>query len=121
MSSPMTNAEWRAEGARRFGEDVMQWKFRCVSCGTESSPADFEKLAANGRRAPHECIGRIHLELGGLPGVKIDGNSKPCNWHAGGMFRRASVIEVEGVEGQNTLAFPFVGAPVSPESVGVPS
>lgn len=104
----MTNAEWRAEGLRRFGtEDVMQWRFSCVSCGTETSPADFEKLGANPRRAAHECIGRIHLELGGLPGLHIDGDSKPCNWAAGGFFRLTSVIEVEAITGKSTLAFPF--------------
>ncbi|WP_326646094.1 hypothetical protein OG884_15695 [Streptosporangium sp. NBC_01755] len=99
----MTNAAWRAEGARRFGtDDIMQWKFRCVSCGTESSPADFEKVNADPRRAPHECIGR-HLK----PVMHIDGNSKPCNWTAGGMFRLSSVVEIEGIEGKPTLAFPF--------------
>lgn len=104
----LTNTEWRAEGVRRFGtEDIMQWKFRCPSCGTESSPADFEKLDANPRRAAHECIGRIHLELGPRFGLRIDGNSKPCNWTAGGMFRLASVVEIEGIEGKPTLAFPF--------------
>lgn len=103
----LSNAEWRAEGTRLFGEDIMQWRFRCVSCWNVATPADFEALGAVGRRAAHECIGRVHLELGGLPNVRIDGNSKPCNWTANGLFRLSALIEVEGVKGAPTLAFPF--------------
>lgn len=117
--SILTNAEWRAEGVRLFGtEDVMQWKFCCVSCGTASSPADFDKLGANPRRAQNECIGRIHVELGGLPNLHIDGDSKPCNWAAGGLFRLSTVIEVESPHGGTGLAFPFADPTPAPLPLG---
>ncbi|MFC3985493.1 VVA0879 family protein [Streptosporangium jomthongense] len=117
MSAALTNAEWRTEGSRIFGtEDIMQWRFGCVSCGNVASPADFEALGANPRRAPHECIGRVHKEQGA--DTVIDGNSKPCNWTAGGMFRLSTLIEVESVNGEPTLVFPFAEAALSSPTPG---
>lgn len=119
MTITMTNADWRTEGARRFGDDIQQWQFRCASCGNIATPADFEKLGASGHRAPHDCIGRVHLELGGLPSQKIDGNSKPCNWTTGGLFRLLSLWEVEPAGGgTHTLAFPFADVPAEAQSGG---
>ncbi|MEW9530729.1 VVA0879 family protein [Microbispora sp. NPDC049125] len=109
---PMSNADWRAEGLRRFGTDnPVEWRFRCVSCGTVYSPADFVELGVEPRRAPHECIGRILAEQGQ---AGIDGNSKPCNWAANGMFRLQGVVLVEGKDGAPTLVFPFADPPPVP-------
>ena len=111
----MSNADWKAEGVRRFGEDIKQWQFRCASCGNIATPADFEELGADGRRAPFDCIGRVHVELGGLPNLKIDGNSKPCNWTTGGLFRLSNLWQVESVNGTTSLSFPFADAPARAE------
>ena len=27
--------EWRAEAVRRFGSDVLKWRFRCPACGAK--------------------------------------------------------------------------------------
>ncbi|MET8864637.1 VVA0879 family protein [Nonomuraea sp. NPDC004580] len=107
----MTNADWRAEGTRRFGDDIQQWQFECASCGNIATPADFKTLGADGRRAPFDCIGRVLKEI--EPERKIDGNSQPCNWTTGGLFRLSSLWEVEAKNGQPSLVFPFADAPVA--------
>jgi hypothetical protein len=55
---------WRAEAVRRFGDDPLQWRFVCPSCGHVASCADFKELGVDPGRAPHECIGRALREIG---------------------------------------------------------
>jgi hypothetical protein len=112
----MTNAEWRAEGKSLYGPDVTTWKFRCLSCGTVFTPNDFESLGAVPQRAASECIGRVHLERGGLPGVEITGESKPCNWDANGMFELLALWSVESKDGAYTRAWPFADRTRNPDS-----
>lgn len=107
----MTNAEWRAEGEALYGPDIMTWKFRCQSCGSIFTPDDFDALGATPQRAASECIGRVHLERGGLPGVTIDGNSQPCNWVTTGMFELSTLWRVESKDGPYTPVWPFADAP----------
>lgn len=57
--------EWRAEAARRFGPDMLKWKFRCPMCGHVASVKDFKDAGA---KSPKE------------------GDSSGCNWAAYGFF-----------------------------------
>ena len=57
----MTEAAWRAEGERRFGPDLMKWRFKCPICGNVATPEDFRQFkdaGANPNSAVQECIGR---------------------------------------------------------------
>lgn len=106
----ITQEDWLAEARRRFGDDPKGWRFRCPSCGNVATPADFLALGADGQRASGECIGRVHVEQGTTQ--RVDGNTKPCNWAAMGLFRLPSVVEVAYTEprangDRSTLAFPF--------------
>ena len=42
----MTRAEWEAEGKRRFGDDMMTWRFVCPSCGHVQSANDYKAAGA---------------------------------------------------------------------------
>ncbi|WP_433364295.1 VVA0879 family protein [Streptosporangium sp. CA-115845] len=112
VSSILSNAEWRAEGTRRFGKDAAQWKFRCPACGNVASASDFIALGVSGHSAPHGCIGGVQVELGGLPGVKH------CKYHVSDLPRLPEVIKVEGAAGDALLAFPFAEA--APASAALP-
>jgi hypothetical protein len=110
---------WRAEAVRRFGDDPLQWRFVCPSCGHVASCADFKELGVDPGRAPHECIGRALREIGRadetytgpesvIVGHDDEGEAiyesrgparkdsgKPCDWAAFGLFGtlgRGSVV-----------------------------
>lgn len=83
VSSPasvpqQTHAQWLKEGNDLFGPNFMNWKFKCVHCGTSQSARDF--IAAGLLKEEIEsylgfsCIGRFD-------------NSKGCDWTLGGLFQ----------------------------------
>lgn len=78
--------DWKAEGARRFGKETKDWKFKCIQCGNVQSMRDFEGLVEN----PDEfvffsCLGRVKKGIG-------------CDWTLGGLFQihKLEVIDSEG-------------------------
>jgi hypothetical protein len=62
---------WHADGERRFGPDMLDWRFVCPNCGDVASVREFPEDSRNAAGA--ECIGRS------APG-------RGCNWAAGGLF-----------------------------------
>jgi hypothetical protein len=61
-----TRDEWVAEGERRFGPDMMKWRFVCPACGNVTTVEDFKPFADRGAtpdRAAKMCIGRFDREL----------------------------------------------------------
>ena len=38
--------EWKAEATRRFGPDMLKWRFRCSMCGHVASVQDFKNAGA---------------------------------------------------------------------------
>lgn len=89
-----TKEEWMAKGKKLFGDDMMQWEFKCPSCGNVQTPADFEQLKDKGatpNSAYQQCMGRF---TGGKEGPH------KCDWCAYGLFGGPDVID--GVK-----AFPF--------------
>lgn len=76
--------DWLAEGRRLFGEDIMNWRFRCPMCGHVAAVRDFKDAGADDPNdALQECIGRY--KGAGSPGSP-DGNPNGCNWVAYGLF-----------------------------------
>lgn len=107
----MSDADWRAEGARLFGEDIMKWRFRCPVCGHIATPEDFRKFKDTGATpssATNECIGR-YLPKDERHGDREHGNPKvkqPCDYAGYGLFR-LSPVEVEQPDGKKTHCFAF--------------
>jgi hypothetical protein len=84
-----TEDQWRAEGERRFGRDMMKWRFVCPICGNIASCEDFRQYADKGatpNSATCECIGRY-------TGAKdsFDKNVKPCKYAGYGLFRLSPI------------------------------
>ena len=109
----MTYEEWKAEGTRRFGEDVYHWKFKCPICGNVASIKDFEQYKEQGSTpdsATQECIGRYNgskFEAFPREGAK---QGKPCNYALFGLFRLPGVIVTGSPyapNGKDRMAFAF--------------
>jgi predicted RNA-binding Zn-ribbon protein involved in translation (DUF1610 family) len=107
MSLPtMTVAEWRAEGARRFGPDEMGWKFVCPACGHVASVREYKDAGAKPESVAFSCIGRWvgprRVWLGGSgPG--------PCDYAGGGLLR-INPQRVVNESGNEQFVFAFAEA-----------
>lgn len=50
--------EWKAEATRRFGPDMLKWRFRCPMCGHVASVQDFKDAGAKSPNCAYqECLG----------------------------------------------------------------
>lgn len=82
-----SEGEWKAEGRRLFGDDIMKWRFVCPICGHVATPQDW--VTAGGDKARNmiafSCIGRLTINP-----KKAFGNDKrkkgPCDYAGGGLF-----------------------------------
>lgn len=73
---------WRAEAERRFGADVLKWKFRCPMCGHIASVQEFKDAGARSPNSAYlECLGRYTGK-----GSPRKGDSSGCNWAAYGLL-----------------------------------
>lgn len=114
MIETMTQDDFLAELRRRFGEDPMNWAFRCPNCGDVATGQDWrDALDRLGSNKPASsflgqcCIGRVALDLNG-------DRSKPergCDWAAYGLFR--GPLAVTTAEGKTLWAFPIAEAPTT--------
>ena len=97
----MTHAEFLAEGGRRFGPDMRQWRFVCPSCGYEQTVAQCLKAGMPESAVGFSCIGRwtgALAQFGERPG--------PCNYAGGGLFAIKPLI-VTMPDGTSTDYFSF--------------
>jgi hypothetical protein len=98
----MTLDEWQTEGRKRFGDDEMQWKFKCPACGYVASVADYKAAKAGGGVA-FSCIGRWVGAAREAFGGKGRG---PCNYAGGGLFG-LNPVHVEKPDGTSLNVFEF--------------
>ena len=94
--------DWRAEGARRFGDDHMKWRFVCPSCGHVQTPADYKAVNAPETAVAFSCIGRWTPGATGEIGQKGKG---PCNYAGGGLFRLNPIRVVDGSTAHEIFEF----------------
>lgn len=87
MSATMSEAEWRAEGARRFGDDPMQWQFVCPSCGHVATPQAWKDAGAPENTVAFSCVGRWTGAKREAFTAGDKGKSGACNYAGGGLFR----------------------------------
>jgi len=92
--------DWIAAAKEKFGDNPMNWKFKCPSCGYIASVKEWKDAGAPEGAVAFSCIGRYTgstKELGEKPG--------PCNYAGGGLFR-LNPIKVER-DGKITEVFEF--------------
>ncbi|TCT21176.1 VVA0879 family protein [Thiobaca trueperi] len=106
MTTPiqeMTHAEWIAEGRRRFGDDMMNWRFVCPACGHVAAARDWKDAGAPPNAVAFSCVGRW------LPTAReafADAGHGPCNYAGGGLFR-LNPLHVRREDGQIEPVFAF--------------
>ena len=98
---PFTREQWLAEGARRFGQDRMKWRFVCPSCEHEASTEDWKNAGAPSGAVAFSCVGRwaepLAVEMGTRPG--------PCNYAGGGLIGLNPVAVSDGDATTRVFAF----------------
>lgn len=79
----MTQAEWAAEGVKRFGPDKMNWKFKCPVCQVQTTVQEYFDSGAESGHVGFSCIGRFKDTYRD----KVNPSSQPCNYAGGGLFK----------------------------------
>lgn len=104
--------EWKAKGKELFGDNKLEWKFICPSCGIiqtaneikKANPSLTDERAFN--FALFGCIGRA---LGSEN--SIWSKKQPCNYTSGGLFNLNKTIvlckEENGTELEQVRIFSF--------------
>jgi hypothetical protein len=93
MNRTISEADWRAEGAKRFGEDMMKWRFVCPSCGHVATVADWHAAGAPADAVAFSCVGRwIPSSIATI----FEKGKGPCNYAGGGLFKINPVIVESG-------------------------
>ena len=97
MTCKLTHAEWIAEGKRRFGAEMMDWKFVCPACKHVAAVADWKKAGAKEGEVAFSCVGR-HIE--GSRDAFMQKGKGPCTYAGGGLFKLnpVTVVRDDGTE-----------------------
>lgn len=104
----MTQAEFQAEMARRFGPDPKRWSFICPSCQDVACAQDFIDAGADWTAVGQECIGRA---LGVLKREQPKGGyqGRGCDWCAYGLFRGPMFVVMP--DGREVASFQIAPSP----------
>ncbi len=102
----MTVEEWNKEGERRFGHDMMNWKFVCPVCKHVASVAEYKAAGASQGMVGYSCIGRMMPASRKAFGGKGPG---PCDYAGGGLFG-LNPLRIRDQDGQVHRYFEFAQA-----------
>lgn len=69
-------ADWLAKGARLYGPNMLDWRFKCPCCGHIQSLRDFKDAGVEEEKAITCCASRFGL-----------GGRSDCKWTTSGLFR----------------------------------
>jgi len=104
VTMTMTKDEWQQKGKELFGDDMLDWRFVCPSCGNVQTPRDFKPYKDPGATpgdACSNCIGRFD----GHGDVEILSGKSPCNYASGGLFNFNPVRVLDGDKVISSFAF----------------
>ncbi|MCL2777743.1 MAG: hypothetical protein FWD73_07035 [Polyangiaceae bacterium] len=90
----VTYDEWKAEGVRRFGKDMMTWRFVCPACGHVIAVRDWAIAGAPKGAVGFSCVGRWLLNARDAFGT----GPGPCNYAGGGLFGLNPVTITDGAK-----------------------
>jgi hypothetical protein len=100
----LTQAELLAEARERFGDNPLDWAFRCPNCGDVATARDFPD--GQKEHIGQECVGRHRGALDG-PGRAERG----CDWCAYGLFRGPWIVTM--TDGHEIGSFPLAERPAA--------
>lgn len=105
----ITQAEWMLAGAKRFGDDMQDWRFRCPACKHVTSVADWREACAPVGAIAYSCIGRY---LYGGVSDAFSGEPGPCNYAGGGLIG-INPVRVLLPDGGTIDVFDFAAQPLA--------
>lgn len=99
----LTLEEWLAEGEKRFGNDIKNWKFVCPACRRVNIASEFLEYTDDINVVYQNCIGRFNGK--GISGFSASKKHTKdgCDWAAYGLFGtldRGLIVINEGKEVQ---------------------
>lgn len=74
----ITVAQWREQAKTLFGDDILNWKFKCPQCGHVSSLREFKDAGIDPHLATGNCASRF---------PELSYKKDDCKWTTGGLFR----------------------------------
>lgn len=99
--------EWKETGKKLYGDEPINWKWKCPACGHVASAMDFQKLNTDPSRAYQECIGRVNGK--GTSNGEDNGNG--CKWTAFGLFKTLGKgINIVTEDGHEVEVFKYANA-----------
>jgi hypothetical protein len=105
----ITQADLVEEAKLRFGDDVLNYAFRCPHCHDVATIREWKELGEPGR-AGQDCIGRAT----GATTKPKPTNTRGCDWAAYGLFRGPWEIVVPAEDDKperSVWGFPLAGDP----------
>jgi len=78
-----SHEEWMSMAESLYGKNMLNWKFKCPSCGYIASVEDYKKVKAPEAAIAFSCIGRYIKDCNNEVGDK----KQPCNYAGGGLFK----------------------------------
>src|ERR1700685_345399 len=103
----ITHEDWLKEGAKRYGEDRKQWKFKCPLCKTITIVQEWID-AGEPRMIAFSCIGRTKEKRRDAFAI---GKKGPCNYAGGGLFRLNPITIIQK-NGESEDVFDFANQPL---------
>ena len=76
--------QWLEEAKQRFGEDALDWKFKCPVCGNVQTMRMFKDAGIDPHSAYFNCASRYGL-----------GGKSDCKWTMGGLFSVGGVFVID--------------------------
>lgn|ERR1043166_862904 len=101
----MTHAEWLAEARRRFGDNVLDWRFVCPSCDYVAGLQDWQRVGAPPPAIAVSCVGRWPDPVGNDHRT-FKHNGGPCSYMGGGLID-LNPVEVVMEDGHVRRVFAF--------------
>lgn len=86
MMRTLTEVEWWAEGHRRFGSDVRQFRFICPSCQHVTRVQDWKDAGAPEGAIAFSCVGRYLGDIEAAAKNTFKGRGGPCDYTGGGLI-----------------------------------
>lgn len=111
----MTEAEWRADGLRRFGPNLLDWQFVCPSCGHVQTAREYQAAGAPESAIGFSCVGRWMpraqtRDAFASPAEKKRLPDGPCDYAGGGLFRLNPVLVAQDGVAEPIQMFAFADA-----------
>lgn len=99
----LTREEWHARGRALFGDDVLQWRFVCPSCGHVAPVSAWRDAGAHENTVAFSCVGRW------IEGTADDRTFRnaggPCTYAGGGLIGLNPVRVIENGKVHAMFAF----------------